>query len=521
MRHSSHVPPSLRAALGVLALGAMSAADIRAQDGGFSGDGFPSRSFLRAPIFFPPNPPPLGRAIPATTAPAGRFLAPPELAAYVNEPFYPQLGSRLHAKSLTDKLRAQLDQYRAAKRQVQTELRDEIEKLRDAEPAERVNQLTALARRQAPRLLELERNAEQLRRDLQDRDQTWSALREWRLGDNPRRAYSPLEIAQVMRSYAFYQAGLLPAQRRLLREISLELQMAEPDTATATVSQPHLFFPPEPARVLLPDNAPAEVAAKMAAYQTKKSQLKKELYDTIYSHDGERFSFLSGTLKKLVERQTARIAELEKLAEEIRVGLTAVPEPPQISERSALPARLQSRVADLVAALGAAQKEANAALQSILARNRNLPMQTSHRFDTEGLKYVVIARGGRGGRGGPPPSPEDLKRIEAVRAEHAAVADTYGRKLAEVLNEKDAIAKEVGETLGLTKPEAINTALVTAIRVATAKESEGAYRDYRVAVFQPGLSPEQRRLLFDGVIERLELPLPRGELQPVQRGSTW
>jgi hypothetical protein len=59
------------------------------------------------------------------------------------------------------------------------------------------------------------------------------------------------------------------------------------------------------------------------------------------------------------------------------------------------------------------------------------------------------------------------------------------------------------------------------MRVATARETASVYRDYRVALFQPGLSPEQRRLLFDGVMEQLELPLPRGELQPVYRAPTW
>jgi hypothetical protein len=36
------------------------------------------------------------------------------------------------------------------------------------------------------------------------------------------------------------------------------------------------------------------------------------------------------------------------------------------------------------------------------------------------------------------------------------------------------------------------------------------YYEYRIAVFEPGLSPEQRRLLFDGAVEKLALPLPGG-----------
>ena len=40
------------------------------------------------------------------------------------------------------------------------------------------------------------------------------------------------------------------------------------------------------------------------------------------------------------------------------------------------------------------------------------------------------------------------------------------------------------------------------------------YGEYQTAVFQPGLSPEQRRLLFDAAIEKLSLPLPGGERIP-------
>jgi hypothetical protein len=46
------------------------------------------------------------------------------------------------------------------------------------------------------------------------------------------------------------------------------------------------------------------------------------------------------------------------------------------------------------------------------------------------------------------------------------------------------------------------------------KEARPLYTDYNVAVFQPGLSPEQRRLLFAAALQKLGLPLPGGELQP-------
>lgn len=475
--------------------------------------------FVRVPLFFPPNPPPLGRALTRTVPLTGRYPPPDELALYVNEIFYPALGSRLHAKTLSPKLRAELDRYRAAKVALQAELRKELERLREAEPAVRAQELAALARRQTPQIAELEKTAEQLRRDFITGETSWSAAREWHLGDNPRRGFSPIEIAQVMRGYAFYQNGLLPAQRRLLREISLELQMAAESADKAATAQPHLFFPPEPARVLIPDEAPAAVAAKFAAYQTKKSQLKKELYDAVYRYDGQAFSLFSGTLRKIADKQAPQLAELDRMAEEIRVGLAEMPEPERFTERSPLPPMLHAKVADLAVRFASAQREAAERIQTYLAKTPEV--RASYRFDTEGLKYTVIPSRGFG-RGGPGPSPApDMAKVQAAREEFAAAAEDYGRRLAELINEKNDLVAETGRVLGTTKPDTINIAFTSALRVASARETESSYRDYRIAVFQPGLSPEQRRLLFDSVVEQLALPLPRGELQPAQRGNSW
>ncbi len=499
-----------------------------AQDGGYPQSSFPDtpraapRMSDRASIFFPPNPPPLGRALPKGAPTAGRLAAPAELAAHVNELYYPPLGTRLATKALPPKLRAQLDQYRSAKLALQGELRAELDRVRPLEPAERETALAGFARRQAAALAGLENSAEQLRRDLIVSDQAWGALRQWHLGDKDRRGFSPVEIAQVMRAYAYYQNGLLPAQRRLLREISIELQAAGDNADTAASNQPYLFFPPEPARVLLPDDIPADVAAKLALYQTRKSALKKELYDAVHAHDWQSFAFLRGnTLKALAEKQTARLAELEAFAEEIRRGLAVMPEAAPIAERTPLPPVLQNRVAVLLRDIGAAQREAIERVEAILAktRARSLPIQSNYRFEAAGLKFLVIPS--RFGRGAGSPPADLTAQIAAIREELSAVANDYGSRLAEAINERDAIRVEVTRSLNTSKADRVDAALGTAMRVATARETEDVYREYRVALFQPGLSPEQRRLLFDGVVERLEMPLPRGELQPVMRAATW
>jgi hypothetical protein len=46
------------------------------------------------------------------------------------------------------------------------------------------------------------------------------------------------------------------------------------------------------------------------------------------------------------------------------------------------------------------------------------------------------------------------------------------------------------------------------------------YHDYELAVLEPGLSPEQRRLLFGSGIVNLDLPLPGGVPQPTNLGRS-
>ncbi|MBI4623247.1 MAG: hypothetical protein HY736_08520 [Verrucomicrobia bacterium] len=515
MHYPSHFPATL-AALILLAAAVCPPALAQGSDTPL-GD-FRPRPVVRVPIFFPPIPPALDRPVARGVVLPGRLNAPDELAPFVNEPFYPPLSTRLATKSLNDKLRRQLEQYRAAKVALQAELRTEFDRQRDADPAARQQALEALARTQTPKIAQLEQTAEQLRQDLIVGSQTWSALREWHLGDKDRRGFSPGEIAAVMRSYSYYQNGLLPAQRRLLREIMMELLSAVDDAAKASAAQPFLFFSPEPARVLLPDDLSADLSAKVAEYQTGKSQLKKELYDAIHAYDGGALGgFLNNSLKTLARKQAPAFAALDALAEDIRRGLARSPPAARPAERSTLPPVLANRLSVLLRDRATTQRDAVVKADAISGQRQFAPVRVSYRFDDDGMKFVVIpARGPR-----TPPFKEEVQVLEKVRAELGAVAAEYGRRMAEHVNEWNGIRRDAAEVLGSTKPEVVDAALATAHRLALQKENEAAFRDYRVAVFEPGLSLEQRRLLFDAALERLDLPLPRGELQPTRRGSSW
>ncbi len=476
----------------------------------------PPRTIDRVPIFFPPFAPPLDRPVARSVGAAGRLAPPAEMASVVNELFYPQLGTRIVTRTLSEQQEQAVDQYLKAKRAAGAELRAELERLQDAEPAARRQELETFARKQTPKLAELEKTAEKLRTDLSSSGRGWGDLREWHLSDKDRRGFSPVELAQVMRAYAHYQPGLAPAQRRLLREISLELLMAGENTEKATANNPHVFFQPELSRISFPNNVPAELATRIASYQTKKSLLKKELFEAVRNHDGAALGFLRNPLRGLPEKQAARITELETLAEVIRVALaqhpSAAPPPP----RSPLPAALTDRLLSLLRTRDLVEREAASRIDVLLSENRATAAQVSYRFEDDGLKFVVVPTRGRGGRGS-----ADAGKIETLRTTLTEIADAYGRKLAGLVNERDAIRREAGTLLGAADTARIDAALTSANRAAVQKQNEIAYHDYRVAVFEPGLSPEQRRLLFDASIESLGLPLPRGELQPVRRASTW
>lgn len=466
-------------------------------------------------VFFPPPPPPHGRTIVRNPA-----RAPAELAAHVNELFYPALATHLDTGNIRDGLRGRLDRYRTAKLALQHELRAELDRLRDAEPATRTSELTTLNRRQTPKLVELEAAAEQLRRDLTIGRRTWGALREWHLGNDDPRGYAPGEVAEVMRAAAYVSDDLSLDQRGLLREIAIELETPADSAANASKAQPYLFFLSSPARALLPEDVSAGVAARLAAYQTKKSALKKELYDAVYAQDGAKLSFLRHPLKPLAEKQAARFAELETLAEEIRRGLDPSVVSPPLIGRSPLPPILQARLDRAVAGFLAAQREAAARIDTVVGAAREVRMTSDYRFESGRLTFAVrpipdIRESRRGVER--VFTPEHTRRVDAVRAELAGVAEAYALRLAEFVRDREAIRTEAVGALGATQADQVEPALVAALSPAAVRDTADLYREYRLAIFQPGLSPEQRRLLFDGAIERLQLPLPGGKRQPMSR----
>jgi len=461
------------------------------------------------PIFFPPHPPPLGvLIIPSTTTDADD-PAPEELKWYVGELFYPALSTRLDEANLGDEHTDLLDGYQVTKNALVAELRDNVypQLKLDVDTAQR--QIEAFARRQTPQVVELERVGEQLRAEIPsggpfgNNSGDWFRRRYWKLGrgelNRPREDNEFLE-SQVIRASAFYQEGLSLQQRLLLREVAIELEAGLfREAAVDREDERFMFFSPFSARIPVLINLPADLAALMEQFVDDKDALKTELRDRIYELDGVLFaSHRESALGELADRHAGRIAALERLAEEIRIRLRAQPQY-RWPER---PAPLSMALAE---AIEAYQRE-RAALKFGLERRvyYDLEEADAARWDRNNedrrawqARRAQVMQAASGNY-----RQENEERFEALELNlerlHRAVVDFQGPALSGAAGGPDSFLTNF---------------------LAIRRQQEG-YFDYVVAALQPGLSMPQRRMLFSAAVEKLSLPLPGREYQPISVPKT-
>jgi hypothetical protein len=481
-------------------------------------------------VYFPPAAPRLGAHVDLPSMFEARKPAPPELAPFINEPFYAPLSTRLAQNMLNAKQRQRLDAYLAAKLRLQNELRSHLAELTGADLAERQREYAALARTEDPEIDALEQTAQQLRVDLIhgeffQANVDWNNNRLWRLGNTSFRSAIDAIAAQyqVMRSAAFYQNGFQPAQRRLLLEVSMELgdmpvqnmDSAEPaDGAAPTDTNPPLFFSPETSRVHLPNDLPQDLADKIAKYEQDKSALKKELRDNVYHEDSVYFGFArTHSAAVLSQQQQGPIAALEAQAEEIRRGLANLPNPPHPPDPPDMPPALVARITKFLSDKLAVQKD----LALLLAdARRNLEIQRVGYTKTPEGKYLLNLS--------IRPSEHSAENLKKLQDSFAAFNRTAGARSAALEKDLTIIRTDVATLLDTGKGpaggKAIDRFLSECADTLEAREDWDLYRDYRIAVLEPGLSPQQRRLLFDGALVDLGLPLPGLEHGPVESDLT-
>lgn len=461
------------------------------------------------PIFFPPLIPALGEPIPSnsTRASLAKFAPPNVLASYVYEPFYAPLSPLLFTEDLDRRRREKLDGYRAARTAALAALQARLDSLQAADADRRRQELSAFAAEQAATLAALESTAEELRGNFVNGGffqvgSDWNDTRRWRLGDDTRWESTTDEI-KVMTAAAFFQDGLSPAQRRLLRELAMELtdslQSPDADISLATPG-PFFYFAPETARIRLPAELPPALAEKIAAYQESKSALKAELREVLYKQDRAFFDYKRvNALKALAEQQAARLAALEQQAEEIRLGLAPLPNPAR-PPALPLPAELSRRISSYLAQKSEWQRTMLARLESLRA---DFPEdRVEYVRQGNGLIIQIVANRRS--------SAATTTKRAAAQADLATFNQEQGRRFGVLAREKETLRAEVLKVVSSVAGQATNRSIDQLLAQFTyafnQQERWERYHDYETAVLQPGLSPAQRRLLFGAAVEKLDLP---------------
>lgn len=444
---------------------------------------------------FPPEPPVLGtfwqdqRHRPLIWGPAQRA----KHIESVQEPFYVPLDLLSSHGDLTRARRQSLDRYRELRARLLTDLRKRLDSLRDAAPGIREREIAAFAREQAPQLARLEKTADDLRAEFARVVIAGRKNGFWRSAPpliSPA-VYGPACFPGpwALRTEAVFQDGYSIPQRSLLREMALD---AETDPRLSNRdAQNVVTLSPETARIPLPTGLPADLAAKIAAYQTEKHALKEELRSVIRAHYDSAFDFTRvRALQALAEKQAGRFARLDEFAGEIRRGLAAQPGPE-------LPVPLRERIAGYQRRM----MESQGRLLDKLEEMAGALPDDDLRFFRVGENYQVALR--------PPQDStavDDQKR-QAVLASLASFNEDQHLSSTALAAEKAALASELAHRA--VPPSAGSPAkdvdqLLGEFSLAELKNDE-RYRECRLAVLEPGLSPAQRRLLFGSAFETMVL----------------
>lgn len=460
-------------------------------------------SELRQYLFFPPVPPVLGADIPMLGALRAQAPAPEGLSAFVADWFYPRLASRVASGELPTALRRKVIEYRAGRDALEDELRARLTALADAEPSLRARELSALAAAQAPRLAAMEAQADKLRDELRwsgvfgkaldDEDWGERISRYW--GRQRKDAEEQMKEAELVEAAAFLDDGLSVPQRELLREWAI---------ASLTTSEPQkngagrmLFLGPSPARIPLPEHLPETLAARIEEYETQKAVLQGELIDVLRRPQGGGRD-RAETWRRLWVQQAPRWNKLQEQAEEIRAGIATLPALAGPAAAPALPADLQNRID----AYQQHKVELLKTLHGMLANSG-----TGRGADA---KDMLVATHEGGARSADKP----VNRREVKAAFDRRQAELFGALNQEKAAIREALSQYV-RTLDQTgRGKSVDDLLKDFESARQRQELWARFAEYRAAVLQPGLSTEQRRLLFAAAVEQLALPLPAGQPIP-------
>lgn len=435
------------------------------------------------PVFLPPLVPVLG----AMQSDLPSLPYPATLADFAGETFFMAYGS-LQFRLKPAQLR-QVERYRAARDQLTAELRSALAEIAKRPSNESSEHTARLAARQEPALRKLEADAESIRAELAAVDEGVALIKlrdslkpeqSARLGD----FFSALMASQ-------FQNGLSLEQRQLLLEIAFESLPDTPGEADAPDS-----FLPAPARLRWPADATEELVTLWPEFRVLREGLRDELLQqVVHATAAPSAAVRIRQHAALAAQQAPRFDELHRLAERIRDAAAGInwPDPPAASDFPA----------DLVRHVGAALAHKNA----LQARTQRRFQQFSRELAPTPLKLTfpnnlpVIEV--------PPAEPAEkpdnkradlLSRLQKCNKE---LEDEYRALSAEMETARIALQQYRASLGGETTPSAGKLSAQLA-QVHAREENWRRFADYRAAVLRPGLSPAQRRLLFNAALRDLE-----------------
>jgi hypothetical protein len=388
--------------------------------------------------------------------------------------------------ALTPELRLRLADYRAAKSSLIAELHAKIDAVSSLVPAAREQELKSFAAEQAVRLRTLRATAAALESDLgwsPDENDDYGLVADGTQGSNPKTA-----DMNLLRTALLRRESLSPPQCGLVREMILQNQQS------AAVRGAFCFFSPDTARLQLPDDLPAALAARIAAYRQEKDALKQELRSALAQLDEVDSDFVRTMgLAALAEQQAPRFGDLENLAETIRSELATLPPRPAMEERPELPAPLAARLAAY--------------------QNSRNEVQASARRDLQVLRAQLADTGAEIVASGEPPrlelrvrgTPTAAAQLPSIRSGIESFNRQYADRFGALASELGSLRRAVAENStprGNSAAKSVDDLTRDFISAALRQSGATSYRDCRVAVLWPGLSPEQRRLLFGQLGEK-------------------
>jgi hypothetical protein len=390
--------------------------------------------------------------------------------------------------NLGPELRQRLTEYRVSRAGAVAELRSKLESVEKLSPAKREEALIAFATAQGSRLRALESEASRLEADLgwppDEGDDYAPGLATVGAGLSPESRQNLGLLANTLQR----PQGLSPPQVGLIREMFLDARDGASNRGA------FFFFSPETTRVRLPASLPGDLATQLSDYTREKDALKAELRGALVSSENIDSDLVRGLgLGALAEQQSPRFAALEKRAEEIRQALALLPSRTSAGGEPALPPALAARLAEYQ------RKRTELQLNS----RRDLRALRSSLPPASGAELTISGDGSRLSLKTPPnASPAVLARIMAVDSFNKDYAERSAALDRELVELRRLLADVARPASASASQKSVTDLMQDFTAAALRQTSAETYRDCRVAALQPGLSPEQRRLLFDRTAEK-------------------